>query len=1477
MCGSSTTTSSSGPPQQFLDAYTDVLGQANAVTQQPLQQYDAGPDASNIVAPWDVHQLDAFYALEGAQGNYQPYMGLAGDYMTAGAQPWDMNYTFDVGGLTGAGLDAYSQAMRWAQMGAPPEDYGAALQGYLDPWTNEVVNTTADLFNNQNAEQFNQGRGNAISQGAFGGDREAVMASEMARQQASAQDPVLAGLRSTGYTNAQQAMTAEQQMALQAAGIASGIGGHYWDEFNKQQGVDEAHEALMHQIATNAGYGFGSLGQLVQSLSGNEINAWLAAGNQIQAHQQQKLNVPYEQFMQRQAWPYQNVGWLANIATGLGGSAGGTASTTYPPPSTIGQIGGLATAGAGVYGLGTQSGWWGGSSSPGTGSWAPETANPYYMGTWDGGGNWSGVSAADGGAIPQRAPGGMVPDLSESPIPGAMGFGTPPAKPGGGMMTKAFLQPNTSQTQSSSAGLGSILGPALSIGKLFLGANDGGAVDGYDNGGMVPQARGLAVPPDLSRPVIPALQMAGRGFGPPAPPAMSQQAPQQPNQFENLAKGFKDLAPLFKSKEADGGAVASGVLQYDDGGFVPRGTDMGGGDPIQQQALLQRYSMMPPDQIRDMAGRFPPGTPQGQALQQLMKVRAPVYPGGNYPTGPMNPMPSAAARGGRMGLAEGGAPGFGTLAPPFGAAHQWGAGAPDVPYNEMAAHEAGGDPLQYRMKALGLPPEVARSILFNPSYGESDSRMMPPAARGAFDAELGASAQKWAGEGRDEALIRGLGLARDPSREFGLADGGDVLGDWRDYIEPPPKREVPPPPSYRQGLAGGGDADLEADPDAAPPPRSVTPDNPFAKKLGSLIPSIDLRTPWARGAQATAVPAEKVIPASVAAPPANLVTGLGAPEAPFVGLDSSAFDEVFDTAPAGVIGTPSPGFPEPRPSGWTQDPVNNRVQVPGVNPDQQVAAMQNFRAAIGAPPGYTDMIIGVESQGNPLLRSKTSSAEGLGQFVDATWLDVVKRYHPEVASGKTDQQILGMKRSADPASVTLQRQAIDDYAKDNGEKLAAAGFEPNAANLSLAHLLGPGGAAATLSANPGASMRSVVGDAAIAANPWMAKMTASDMITSRNAMAAGAKIAARRGAAESVGSSGLAGDNPGGGGGDDITKAARQRGLAAGFDDTSSGRDEGWRSAMNSPWMALIAAGAGMLASRSPHPGVALGEGMETGLKFAGQMYDRDTKAEMAEVKRMSERQKAEHMAEKLNQAAENQARLAKKDADLADWRMTNHERLTAKDTTNAGLTAQGLDLRAQLARVAETNANTAIQNATTHAAAQKALAKHQEAQEEIARLGTGDVRIINGVMEDAKTRGETIDFLTAQRLVAQAKHNPDEFMKTVRFEHAIASAKKELDQSMDPAVMSLSNPQKERKARQIAADRFGLQVPGLTTGVAPAAPAKPAAPAAGAPVAAAATPPPKAAWSNGDVRRLNGKPIATDGTGWFYVNPDGSKGAAAQ
>jgi hypothetical protein len=46
-----------------------------------------------------------------------------------------------------------------------------------------------------------------------------------------------------------------------------------------------------------------------------------------------------------------------------------------------------------------------------------------------------------------------------------------------------------------------------------------------------------------------------------------------------------------------------------------------------------------------------------------------------------------------------------------------------------------------------------------------------------------------------------------------------------------------------------------------------------------------------------------------------------------------------------------------------------------------------------------ERIIGVESDGDPNAKNKRSSATGLGQFLDETWLDMIRAHRPDLAKG----------------------------------------------------------------------------------------------------------------------------------------------------------------------------------------------------------------------------------------------------------------------------------------------------------------------------------------------------------------------------------------------------------------------------------------------------------------------------------------------
>jgi hypothetical protein len=133
--------------------------------------------------------------------------------------------------------------------------------------------------------------------------------------------------------------------------------------------------------------------------------------------------------------------------------------------------------------------------------------------------------------------------------------------------------------------------------------------------------------------------------------------------------------------------------------------------------------------------------------------------------------------------------------------------------------------------------------------------------------------------------------------------------------------------------------------------------------------------------------------------------------------------------------------------------------------------------------GLIDSIIGVESGGNPNARNPRSSASGLGQFIDSTWLATIRQARPDLA-GQSDAELLALK--TDPA---LSRQMTEAYANQNQAILSKAGVPVTPGSTYLAHFAGPGGAVKVLQSDPNAPVESVLGAAAVNANPFLRGMT----------------------------------------------------------------------------------------------------------------------------------------------------------------------------------------------------------------------------------------------------------------------------------------------------------------------------------------------------------------------------------------------------
>lgn len=120
----------------------------------------------------------------------------------------------------------------------------------------------------------------------------------------------------------------------------------------------------------------------------------------------------------------------------------------------------------------------------------------------------------------------------------------------------------------------------------------------------------------------------------------------------------------------------------------------------------------------------------------------------------------------------------------------------------------------------------------------------------------------------------------------------------------------------------------------------------------------------------------------------------------------------------------------------------------------------------------------------------TSSARGIGQFTEGTWLQWFGKIYPEL-SDLSKTQKLALRTSEEHANKILTA-----FTRDNQNTLLRAGVNAGPKETYLAHFLGAGDAVKVLLANPEELAANIVKPDSVAANPSVFKpgMTIQDLI-----------------------------------------------------------------------------------------------------------------------------------------------------------------------------------------------------------------------------------------------------------------------------------------------------------------------------------------------------------------------------------------------
>ena len=129
-------------------------------------------------------------------------------------------------------------------------------------------------------------------------------------------------------------------------------------------------------------------------------------------------------------------------------------------------------------------------------------------------------------------------------------------------------------------------------------------------------------------------------------------------------------------------------------------------------------------------------------------------------------------------------------------------------------------------------------------------------------------------------------------------------------------------------------------------------------------------------------------------------------------------------------------------------------------PEGIVNAIKQASAKTGVSFSYLMDKAAAESNFNPTVKAKTSSATGLFQFIDSTWMDMIDR-HGDKHGIKTDQNrqdLLNLRKDPTIASVMAA-----EFASDNKSYLEkTVGGDVGETELYFAHFMGAGGASAFL-------------------------------------------------------------------------------------------------------------------------------------------------------------------------------------------------------------------------------------------------------------------------------------------------------------------------------------------------------------------------------------------------------------------------------
>ena len=246
-------------------------------------------------------------ALQGI-GSFQPFLQAAQAAQTAGL------------GTIGTG----------AQIAAGADFSPGAAQAFMDPYQQAVTQEALKEIDRQQQIAENRLAGQAVQAGAFGGSRFGVAQSELARNAQDLKSRRIFEDLSRNFQQAQASARAANQQRLQAGQVFGQLG----------------------RGASGIGGAMAGLGAQTQQLAGQDVQQLMGIGGLQQQLAQTALNVDYQNRLNLQNAPFQQLSTAAGILQQLSPQTVGQ-QTIAPLPQTnpFAQAAGIIGTGVGLQNL----------------------------------------------------------------------------------------------------------------------------------------------------------------------------------------------------------------------------------------------------------------------------------------------------------------------------------------------------------------------------------------------------------------------------------------------------------------------------------------------------------------------------------------------------------------------------------------------------------------------------------------------------------------------------------------------------------------------------------------------------------------------------------------------------------------------------------------------------------------------------------------------------------------------------------------------------------------------------------------------------------------------------------------------------------------------------------------------------------------------------------------------------------------------